>query len=151
MKPRLVIGLLLLGLILALVSACQEGGGYSGPPGPGPEAVMAPAPGPPNFFVSVDGLALRAGPGTGNPILTTLGFNQQVEMLSSNGSGWYQVRDLSTGTVGWAAARYLQSFPMSSPTPVPRKRPPAEGEQAPAPAPTPAPAPAPAPGQPKVM
>jgi uncharacterized protein YgiM (DUF1202 family) len=146
MKPRLVIGLLLLGLILALVSACQEGPGYySEPPGPGPENFMAPAPGPPNFFVVVDGLALRAGPGTGNRILTTLSFNQQVEMLGSNGSGWYQVRDLSTGTVGWAAARYLQSFPMSSPRPVPRKRPPAEREQAPAPAP------APGPGQPKVM
>ena len=155
MKPRLVSGLLLLGLILALVSACEQPSTYPESTGPGPEATMPPAPGPPYFYVAVDGLALRSGPSTGNPILTTLSFNQQVEMLGTNAGGWFQVRDLSTGTIGWAASRYLQSFPVSSPRSVPKKRPPAQKEKGePAeeePAPAPGQAPAPAPGQPKVM
>jgi uncharacterized protein YgiM (DUF1202 family) len=133
MKPRLVSGLLLLGLILALVSACVQPSTYPEDTGPPPEAYLPPAPGLPVYYVAVDGLALRAGPGTSNSILTTLSFNQQVEMLGASGS-WFQVRDPSTGTVGWSASRYLQPYPMGSPRPVPRKRPPAE-EQAPAPAP----------------
>jgi uncharacterized protein YgiM (DUF1202 family) len=156
MKTRLVRGLLLSGLILAMVSACQQPGTYSEPPPPMPEATMPPSPGPPYFYVTVDGLALRAGPGTSNPILTTLSFNQQVEMLGTNAGGWFQVRDPSTGTVGWVASRYLQSYPGSYPRPVPPKRPPAkkekgETQEEQAPAPTPAPAPAPAPANPKVM
>ena len=154
MKLRLVSGLLLLGLILALVSACQEGY-YSEPPGPEPEAYMPVSPGPPYFYVTVDGLALRAGPSTSTPILTTLRFNQQVEMMGTSDGGWFQVRDPGTGTVGWAASRYLQSYPGNYPRPVPRRRPPAtkekgepaQEEQAPASAPAPTPAPA----HPKVM
>ena len=146
MKPRLVSGLLLLGLILALVSACEQPSTYSEPPGPGPEATMPPAPGPPYFYVAVDGLALRSGPGTSNPILTTLSFNQQVEMMGTSAGGWFQVRDPSTGTVGWAASRYLQSTPASYPRSAPARRPPPKKEEQ-----APAPAPAPAPGQPKVM
>jgi len=146
MKPRLISGLLLVGLILALVSACEGPSTYSEPPGPPPEAYMPPAPGPPYFYVAVDGLALRSGPGTSNPILTTLSFNQQVEMMGTSAGGWFQVRDPSTGTVGWAASRYLQSYPASYPRSAPARRPPPKKEeQAPAPAPTPAP------GQPKVM
>ena len=137
----------------------------SGTTGWVPAAAMAPTPGPPYFYVAVDSLALRAGPSTSNRILTTLSLNQRVEMLGMNAGGWSQVRDLSSGMIGWAASRYLESFPVSSPRPVPKKRPaakkekgePAEEEQAPAPAAAPAPAPAPAttptpaPGHPKVM
>jgi len=145
MKPRLVSGLLLLGLILALVSACEQPSTYV-EPGPPPEATMPPAPGPPYFYVAVDGLALRSGPGTSNPILTTLSFNQQVEMMGTSAGGWFQVRDPSTGTVGWAASRYLQSYPASYPRSAPARRaPPKKEEQAPAPTP------APAPVQPKAM
>jgi len=155
MKPRFVSGLLLLGLILVLVSACQEGGYYSEPPGPEPEGYMPVSPGPPYFYVAVDGLALRAGPSTSTPILTTLRFNQQVEMMGTSDGGWFQVRDPGTGTVGWAASRYLQSYPGSYPRSVPAKRhpatkekgEPAQEEQAPASAPAPTPAPA----HPKVM
>ncbi len=128
-----------------------------------PAAAMASTPGPPYFYVAVDGLALRAGPSTGNLILTTMSLNSRVEMLGMNAGGWSQVRDLRTDRIGWAASRYLESFPVSYSMPVPRKRPPAKQENAqpaaeeqppaptPAPvAPTPAPAPAPAPG-PKAM
>ena len=156
MKPRLVSGLLLLGLILVMVSACEQPGYYSEPPPP-PESTMPPAPGPPYFYVTVDSLALRAGPSTSYPILTTLSFNQQVEMMGTNSAGWFQVRDPGTGMVGWAASRYLQSFPGSYPRPVPARRPPAKKEKGgpaqeeQAPASAPAPTPAPAPAHPKVM
>ncbi len=124
-----------------------------------PAAAMASSPGPPYFYVAVNGLALRAGPSTGNPILTTMSLNSRVEMLGVNAGGWSQVRDLRTNTIGWAASHYLESFPVSSPKPVPRKRPPAKkegepaaAEQAPAPAPAPAPGPVPAPAPaPKAM
>ncbi|MGB8874445.1 MAG: SH3 domain-containing protein [Desulfobaccales bacterium] len=124
-----------------------------------PAAAMATTPGPPYFYVAVDGLALRAGPSTGNSILTTLSLNSRVEMLGMNAGGWSQVRDLRTDRIGWAASRYLESFPVTYSRPVPRKRPaakkekaePAEEEQAPAPAAPVAPAPATAPAPPKAM
>jgi uncharacterized protein YgiM (DUF1202 family) len=127
----------------------------SGATGWVPAAAMAPTPGPPYFYVAVNSLALRARPSTGNRILTTLSLNQRVEMLGMNAGGWSQVRDLRTDTIGWAASRYLESFPVSSPRSVPKKGPPAKKEKGePAeeePAPAPGQAPAPAPGQPKVM
>ncbi len=79
--------------------------------------------------MAVNSLALRAGPGTGSRILTTLRFNQLVEMLGMNAGGWSQVRDLRTDTIGWVASRYQESFPVSSPRSVPQKRPPAKKEK----------------------
>jgi uncharacterized protein YgiM (DUF1202 family) len=60
----------------------------------------------------VSSLALRAGPSTGNRILTTLNLNDRVEMLGANAAGWSQVRDLRTNIIGWVASRYLESFPV---------------------------------------
>ncbi len=102
-----------------------------------PASALSPQPGPPFYYVNVSSLALRAGPSTGSKILTTLSFNQQVEWLGMGPGGWVQVRDTRTGIIGWAAARYLESFPVRYPRAVPRKRPakkaaPAEQEEAPA-------------------
>ena len=88
-----------------------------------------------------------------------MSLNSRVEMLGMNAGGWSQVRDLRTDRIGWAASRYLESFPVSYSRPVPRKRPaakkekaePAEEEQAPAPVAPGAPAPATAPAPPKAM
>lgn len=103
-----------------------------------PAAAAAPTPGAPYFYVAVSSLALRAGPSTGNRILTTLNLNNQVEMLGANAAGWSQVRDLRTNLIGWVASRYLESFPVRYPRPVPPKRAPskptAPEEEAPAPA-----------------
>ena len=87
-----------------------------------PASAVNVRPGPPYFYVDVNSLALRAGPSTGNRILTTLGLNSQVEMLGSGVGGWVQVRDVRTGTIGWVAARYLESFPVTYPRTVPKKK-----------------------------
>jgi uncharacterized protein YgiM (DUF1202 family) len=107
-----------------------------------PASALSPTPGPPYYYVNVTSLALRAGPSTGSKILTTLGFNQQVEWLGLGPGGWAQVRDTRTGIIGWAAARYLESFPVSYPKPVykkpkagAKKAAPKEEEEAPAPTP----------------
>jgi uncharacterized protein YgiM (DUF1202 family) len=105
-----------------------------------PASAVAPSPGPPYFYVAVNSLALRAGPSTGNRILTTLNLNDRVEMLGANAAGWSQVRDLRTNIIGWVASRYLESFPVSYPRAVPKKRAPASktAPQEETPAPTPA-------------
>jgi len=104
-----------------------------------PASATAPSPGPPYYYVAVNSLALRAGPSTGNRILTTLNLNDRVEMLGMSAGGWAQVRDLRTSIIGWVAARYLESFPVSHPRSVPKKRAPskktAPEEEAPAPTP----------------
>ncbi len=95
----------------------------------------------------MNSLALRAGPSTGNRILTTLNLNDRVEMLGTNAAGWAQVRDLRTSIIGWVASRYLESFPVSYPKSVPKKRAPKKEKSAPAgPEETP-----PAPAKPRVM
>ena len=94
----------------------------SGASGWVPATAVSTRPGPPYYYVDVSSLALRAGPSTGSKILTTLSLNQQVEMLGSGVGGWVQVRDTRSGIIGWAAGRYLESFPVSYPKPVPHKR-----------------------------
>lgn len=108
-----------------------------------PATAVSTRPGPPYYYVDVSSLALRAGPGTGSRMLTTLGLNDQVEMLGSGAGGWVQVRDLRTNIIGWVAGRYLESFPVSYPK-APKPRAPAtkgapEPEEAPAPKVPPAP------------
>jgi uncharacterized protein YgiM (DUF1202 family) len=105
-----------------------------------PAAALAIRPGPPYYYVNVNSLALRAGPSTGNRILTTLGFNQQVEVLGSGPGGWLQVRDTRTNIIGWSYGRYLESFPVSAPRSTPRHHKAAPQPEAPK-----------APGKPKAM
>lgn len=85
-----------------------------------PASALSIRPGPPYYYVNVNSLALRSGPSTGNRALTTLGFNQQVEVIGSGVGGWLQVRDTRTNIIGWVYGRYLESFPVSAPRPVPR-------------------------------
>jgi uncharacterized protein YgiM (DUF1202 family) len=87
-----------------------------------PASSVSMRPGPPYFYVNVSSLALRAGPSTGNRVLTTLGLNNQVEMLGSGVGGWVQVRDVRSGTIGWVAARYLESFPVTYSRSAPKKK-----------------------------
>lgn len=84
-----------------------------------PASALSIRSGPPYYYVNVNSLALRAGPSTGNRVLTTLGFNQQVEVLGSGPGGWLQVRDSRTNTIGWAYGRYLESLPVSHPRSAP--------------------------------
>jgi uncharacterized protein YgiM (DUF1202 family) len=111
-----------------------------------PASAVAASPGPPYFYVAVSSLALRSGPSTGNRILTSLNLNDRVEMLGMSAGGWAQVRDTRTGIIGWSAARYLESFPVSQPRSVPRKHAPSKKG-----APSEEQAPTPAPAKPKAM
>jgi len=111
------------------------------PPPPPPEVEAPPPPSEPSlFFVNVSSLALREGPTTAAPQISTLSFNDQVELLEVSGS-WGRVRDVSRGLIGWASMRYLQPMPASQMRSVPRRRPSPPPEEAPKPpeAPTPKP------------
>jgi len=96
-----------------------------------PASATSASPGPPYFYVAIQGLNLRAGPSTGSRVLTSLSLNDRVEMLGANAGGWSQVRDLRTNIIGWVASRYLESFPVSHSRAVPQKRPVPSKEKAP--------------------
>jgi uncharacterized protein YgiM (DUF1202 family) len=78
--------------------------------------------GPPYYYVNVNGLALRSGPGTSYRILTTLNLNQRVKVLGSGPGGWLQVRNTRTNIIGWSYGRYLESLPVRYPRSTPRQR-----------------------------
>ncbi len=120
---RTVIGLTLCLLTLGLVMACAEPG--PAPPPPPPMVEPPPPSGPPLYFVNVSSLALREGPTTSAPQITTLSFNDEVELLDSSG-GWGRVHELRRDLVGWASMKYLQPFPADRPRPVYRKKAPAK-------------------------
>jgi uncharacterized protein YgiM (DUF1202 family) len=77
------------------------------------------------YYVNTNSLVLRDGPSPNSGVLTTLHFNDQVEMLGVGASGWAQVRDLRSNLMGWVPPRNLSSAPASSPKSSPRRRAPA--------------------------
>ena len=77
-----------------------------------PAAALSIRPGPAYYYVNVNGLALRSGPSTSHRILTTLGLNNQVEVVGSGVGGWLQVRDTRTNIIGWVYGRYVEAFPV---------------------------------------
>ena len=120
MHLRRILLALLLGLMaLTLFSACAEPG--PAPPPPPPMVEPPPPPPPPLYFVNVSSLALREGPTTSAPMITTLNFNDEVELMGTS-DGWGRIRDIRRGFVGWASLRYLQPAPASRPVYVPPKR-----------------------------
>ena len=96
----------------------------------------------PPYHVNISSLPLRVHPNPNADVLTTLYFNDQVEMLGVGTSGWAQVRVLGSNMVGWVPPRYLSSGPVSRPRSTPRRRAPArkaapQEEKAPKEAPAP--------------
>jgi uncharacterized protein YgiM (DUF1202 family) len=91
-----------------------------------PVSAVSSSPGPPYFYVAVSSLALRAGPSTSTRVLTTLGLNNQVEMLGMGPGGWANVRDMRTGTIGWVSSYYLETFPVSQARPAPKRKTPSK-------------------------
>jgi len=79
----------------------------------------------PPYYVNISSLPLRDYPSPSAKILLMLNFNDPVEMLGVGASGWAQVRDLRSSTVGWAPPRYLSASPPRSPKSAPRRRAPA--------------------------
>jgi uncharacterized protein YgiM (DUF1202 family) len=75
----------------------------------------------PLSYVNTSSLPLRQHPTPSASVLTMLHLNDQVEMLGVSASGWAQVRDLKSSTVGWVPPRYLSSA-TSSAAKSPRRR-----------------------------
>ena len=50
---------------------------------------------------------LRAGPSTGDAILTALARGREAEVMGDAGDGWARIRVLDTGVEGFMAARFL--------------------------------------------
>lgn len=126
-------GLALGVMALALCMGCVEPG--PPPPPPPPMVETPPPPSPSLYFVTVSGLALREGPTTAAPQVGTLEFNDEVELMETNG-GWARVYDTRRSRTGWASLRYLQPMPANRPRSVPRRKAPAPKES-PQPAETP--------------
>lgn len=108
-------------------------------PPPPPPVSEGPPPSS-TFFVNVNGLALREGPTTAAPQISTLEFNDEVQLMGTS-DGWGQVLDVRRNITGWASMRYLQPSPAYSPRSVPRRERPAPKQPTPEPSGTPPPTP----------
>jgi len=74
------------------------------------------------YYVNKSSLTLHDEPTPKSRVVTTLGFNDPVEMLGVGASGWAQVRDLRSSIVGFTPPRYLSSQPLRSPKSSTRRR-----------------------------
>jgi uncharacterized protein YgiM (DUF1202 family) len=108
-----------------------------------PDRITRPMP---TYYVNTSSLPLRDGPNPNSNVITTLGFNDPVEMLGVGTSGWAQVRIVQSNTLGWVPPRYLSPDPVSQRRSAPRRRAPARQE-----APKEEKAPAATPGSPPAM
>lgn len=125
MTPRRTLtGLVLCLVTLTTLMACAG----AGPLSPFPVA----APPPLIYYVNISGLALREGPSTATPQISTLQFNDEVQLMGTS-DGWGRVLDVRRNISGWASMRYLQPSPAHRPRPVPRHETPAPKQPTPKP------------------
>ncbi len=114
MTPRRTLtGFILFGIALTMLMACAK----AGPPSSTPVAEVPPP--HPIYYVNISGLALRDGPTTAARQISTLEFNDRVELMGSS-DGWGRVLDIRRNVSGWASLRYLQPSPAHRPHAVPR-------------------------------
>jgi uncharacterized protein YgiM (DUF1202 family) len=69
---------------------------------------------PPTYHVNTSSTPLLQHPDPDSTVLTTLHYNDPVEMLGVT-AGYAQVRDLRTSYVGWVLPRHLSSGDASPP------------------------------------
>jgi hypothetical protein len=74
------------------------------------------------YVVAGEAALLRDYPAPDSGIVTRLHHQDQVEHLDSNASGWWKVRSLRTGTVGWMTADLLSPTVPAAPTATPGKQ-----------------------------
>ena len=72
----------------------------------------------PYYYVAVRKLILRATASNRGQVIRTLGFNDQVQKIGET-KDWYQVRQPSTGALGWVPSRDLVNLPLISSPGVP--------------------------------
>ena len=68
----------------------------------------------PYYYVAVRKLVLRAKPSDRSEVIRTLSVNDQVEKIGET-KDWFNVRQPSTGAVGWVISRYLKTLPVILP------------------------------------
>jgi len=84
----------------------------------------------PYYYVAVRKLVLRAKASDRSEVIRILSLNDQVEKLGET-KDWLNVRQPSTGAVGWVLGRYLKTLPVILPprvgvgvgAPPPKKKP----------------------------
>lgn len=140
-QRRTLTGLVFCLAALTMLMACVEGPPPYSPPPPPPPVSEGPPP-PSTFFVTVSGLALREGPSTSAPQISTLQFNDEVQLMGTS-DGWGQVLDVRRNISGWASMRYLQPSPAYRPQSVPRRGTSAPRQSTPTPEPSGTPPPTP--------
>ena len=74
----------------------------------------------PYYYVAVGKLILRAKPSNRGQVIRTLRFNDQVQKIGET-KDWFQVRQPSTGALGWVISRDLENLPLILPRGVPSK------------------------------
>ena len=62
---------------------------------------------PEMWYVTGTTVSVRAGPGTGNPVVAQVSFGDAAEVLTENGDGWMQIRPEGSDTVGWISRRFM--------------------------------------------
>jgi uncharacterized protein YgiM (DUF1202 family) len=75
----------------------------------------------PYYYVAVKKLILRAQPSNRSQVIRTLQFNDQVLKIGET-KDWCQVRQPSTGALGWVLSRDLETLPLIYPRGVPSKK-----------------------------
>jgi uncharacterized protein YgiM (DUF1202 family) len=75
----------------------------------------------PYYYVAVRKLLLRAKPSDRSEVVRTLGINDQVEKIGET-EDWFNVRQPSSGAVGWVSSRHLETLPLTSPRGDPSKK-----------------------------
>jgi uncharacterized protein YgiM (DUF1202 family) len=75
----------------------------------------------PYYYVAVKKLILWAKPSNLSEVVRTLSVNDQVEKIGET-EGWLNVRQPSSGAVGWAISRQLETLPVIAPQGVPPKK-----------------------------
>lgn len=81
------------------------------------EQLQAKAAEKPYLYVAARRLKLHRQPLPEAEVVKQLQFNDQVEKLEENPSGWTKVRQAASGAVGWVQGRYLETLPMRAPRP----------------------------------
>ncbi|MFT5868020.1 MAG: hypothetical protein ACI8TF_000119 [Paracoccaceae bacterium] len=72
--------------------------------------VVAASDGDELLYVTGTSVNLRAGPSTGNPVITALNRGIAAEKIEILANGWVQIRVLETGHVGYMSSRFLSSI-----------------------------------------
>ena len=75
----------------------------------------------PYYYVAVRKLILRAKPSNQSQVIRSLRFNDQVQKIGET-KDWFQIRQPSTGALGWVLSRDLEDLPLILPRGVPTKK-----------------------------